>query len=234
MPYSPPIRISFGIVNAYLLKGTKGDVLIDTGLPGLAPRLLRALEHGGTSPDRLALIILTHVHFDHIGGLSRLRRQRATPILVHRLEAPLLQSGSISLPVGQTPLARLMMGAGAPFARRMRFAPIAPDIIADDDLSLQPFGIDGRILHTPGHTRGSISVLLNTGDAVIGDLCQNGWGFGMGLGRIVPPLADVPEALAASWDRLLQSGAKRLYPGHGMPFAIETLRAIRGKLAPTP
>lgn len=234
MAHIRPIRIPFGLVNAYLLRGAHGDVLIDTGLPGLGARLLRGLKHAGSAPDRLALIILTHVHFDHVGNLNRLRSLGPAPILVHRLEAPLLQSGTISLPIGRTPLARMMMGAGAPFARRIRFTPVQPDIIADDDLSLKPFGIDGRIHHTPGHTRGSISVLLDTGDAVIGDLCQNGWGFGMGLGRIIPPLADLPEALATSWDQLLHHGMQRLYPGHGVPFTADALRAIRSRLVPIP
>lgn len=234
MQYNPPIRISFGLVNAYLLRGQKGDVLIDTGLPGLATRLLRVLHRSRSSPDRLALIILTHVHWDHVGNLQVLRNLTRVPILVHRLEAPILESGQVTLPGGRTPLAKALMGIGGSFARFMRFAPSKPDIVVDDDLCLKEFGVAGRIIHTPGHTKGSISVLLENGDAVIGDLCQNGWGFGMGLGRIVLPLADVPDAIGESWDRLLGSGVRRLYPGHGVPFDIETLHAARRTLRAMP
>lgn len=67
-------------------------------------------------------------------------------------------------------------------------------------------------------------MILETGDALIGDLCQNGWGFGMGMGRFAIPLADLPEALPSSWER---EGAERLWPGHGQPFPVESLRTLR-------
>lgn len=234
MQCSSPIRISFGLVNAYLLRGEKGDVLIDTGLPGLASRLLRVMHHHGSSPDRLALIILTHVHLDHVGNLRTLRSLAQAPILVHRHEAPILESGQVTVPAGRTPLARVLIGISGALAPFVRFVPITPDIAVDDDVSLSEFGIAGRIVHTPGHTKGSISVLLDNGDAVIGDLCQNGWGFGMGAGRIVLPLADLPDAVGESWDRLLGSGVQRLYPGHGVPFDIELLRVTRSTLRVEP
>jgi hydroxyacylglutathione hydrolase len=122
--------------------------------------------------------------------------------------------------------AYLLQGAGAPFARVMRFARCEPDVVVDDVFSLRGFGLAGRVVHTPGHTAGSISVVLDNGDAVVGDLCQNGWGFGMGLGPIVPPLADQPEALPSSWERLLREGACRFFPGHGQPFSAEELQVV--------
>jgi glyoxylase-like metal-dependent hydrolase (beta-lactamase superfamily II) len=230
MPHQPPLRLAFGVVNAYLLPGDRGDVLVDTGLPGLATRLLWVLRQRGSAPDRLRLIILTHVHLDHVGNLQALRRLTRAPVLVHRLEAPLLESGRVTLPAGQTAIARALMGMGGLLAQSVRVAPTTPDVVVDDDVGLREFGVAGRILHTPGHTRGSISVLLDSGDAVVGDLCQNGWGFGMGLGRIHLPLADLPHLVGDSWDRLLASGVRRLYPGHGAPFDTETLRAARSRL----
>lgn len=102
MPDAHPIRISFGLVNAYLLHGERGDILIDTGLPGCSRRLQRALHRDGSSLDQLALIILTHVHLDHVGNLAAILRQASIPVLVHQLEAPILQEGRVLLPAGGT------------------------------------------------------------------------------------------------------------------------------------
>lgn len=220
-------RIPLGLVNAYLLRGKKGDILVDTGLPGSFGRLLRLLRRAGSSPEGLALVVLTHVHLDHVGNLPALQRLARVPVLVHRLEAPVLQSGRVVLPAGQTAPARALMGVAALPAALLRCGSCRPDLVVEDEMSLAPFGLAGKVLHTPGHTAGSLSVLLETGEAVIGDLGQNGWGFGLGLGRIALPLADLPGAVPSSWTRLLESGATRFHPGHGRPFGADELRCLR-------
>jgi len=77
------------------------------------------------------------------------------------------------------------------------------------------------VLHTPGHTMGSVSVLLETGDAFVGDLAMNGLPLRIGPG--MPPLAEDAVAVKDSWRLLLEKGAKRIYPAHGQPFGTEVL-----------
>jgi len=85
-----------------------------------------------------------------------------------------------------------------------------------------PFGVPGKVLFTPGHSMGSVSVLLETGDAFVGDLAMNGsllrWGAGL------PSLAEDLEMVKESWALLLRQGARVIYPAHGKPFPADTIR----------
>lgn len=103
-----------------------------------------------------------------------------------------------------------------------RFPPVEPDIFISEDFSLEPFGIPGDIIPTPGHTEGSLSVLLSSGEAFVGDLAANYLPFG--LGPILPPFAENVPELLGSWHRLLSSGATIICPSHGKPFKAELLR----------
>ncbi len=95
-------------------------------------------------------------------------------------------------------------------------------VLGDEETSLAPFGIPGRVLYTPGHTMGSVSVLLESGDAFVGDLAMNGLPLRLGPG--VPVFADDLELVKKSWRLLLDQGAKTIYPGHGKPFPADVLR----------
>ncbi len=228
------VRLGLGIVNAYLVQAHGGDVLVDAGLPGLGWRLLQLLEKHGSSVETLKLIIITHAHFDHVGALNAIRERTGAPVLVHQLDAPVLRSGEISLPAGQTMLARGLMAMGAATTGRFRLRGCEPDILVEDEFDLGAFGVAGRLIHTPGHTLGSISLLLDSGDAVVGDLCQFGFGFGLGMGPIIPPLADVPRALAPSYRRVLAAGPLRIHPGHGVPFETKHLEATLDRIEGRP
>jgi glyoxylase-like metal-dependent hydrolase (beta-lactamase superfamily II) len=103
-----------------------------------------------------------------------------------------------------------------------RFQPVEPDIVIEADVPLDEFGIHGRILSTPGHTPGSGPVLLETGEAFVGDLAVNSFPFRLGLG--IPAVAEDVQTIYESWKKLLSGGAATIYPGHGKPFAAEHLR----------
>jgi hydroxyacylglutathione hydrolase len=103
-----------------------------------------------------------------------------------------------------------------------RFPPVEPGIVISEDFSLEPFGIPGAIIPTPGHTGGSLSVLLSSGQAFVGDLASNYLAFG--LGPILPPFSENIQELRRSWHRLLSSGVIIICPSHGKPFKAELLR----------
>ena len=91
----------------------------------------------------------------------------------------------------------------------------------DEDISLLDYGIPGKVVYTPGHSWGSVSVLLKSGDAFVGDLAMN-----MPPMRLKPGLAlfgDDIQVVKQSWRKLLDMGAKTVYPAHGKPFPIEKL-----------
>ena len=101
----------------------------------------------------------------------------------------------------------------------------------DNSVSLQPFGIDGMVRHTAGHTPGSIAVELASQDALVGDLVASGILIG-GIaftGRAIrPPFEDDPETVARELKRMVLGGARRFYMGHGGPLeAPEVMRHAR-------
>ncbi|MDI7275327.1 MAG: hypothetical protein QME94_05075, partial [Anaerolineae bacterium] len=108
----------------------------------------------------------------------------------------------------------------------LTFRALHADItIGDEGLPLDPYGVPGDILHTPGHTAGSVSVVLRDGSAIVGDLAMSGF---PALRRHagLPIVADDLDAVAASWRRLLAQGVVTAYPGHGRPFPAEGMRPI--------
>jgi glyoxylase-like metal-dependent hydrolase (beta-lactamase superfamily II) len=96
--------------------------------------------------------------------------------------------------------------------------------LTDDGLSLPDFGIPGRVVHTPGHSSGSMTVLLDTGEAFVGDLAMNR--FPLCLSPSLPIFADNPDAVVNSWRFLIELGAKTVYPAHGKPFPIAVIEKL--------
>jgi hydroxyacylglutathione hydrolase len=86
---------------------------------------------------------------------------------------------------------------------------------------LKDIGIDGKILYTPGHSRDSISVLLSNGSAFVGDVAMNFLRL-TGIGHRPICIEDI-NTVYASWQRLIEQGAKAIYPSHGKPFSAREL-----------
>jgi len=106
----------------------------------------------------------------------------------------------------------------------IRVPSTVPDLlIGDEGLDLGPYGIEGRVVHTPGHSPGSLSVVLPSGEAFVGDLAMNG--PPMCLQPSFGVFAHQPELVPASWRRLLELGVRTVYPAHGRPFPASALPA---------
>jgi glyoxylase-like metal-dependent hydrolase (beta-lactamase superfamily II) len=212
-----------GTSNAYLLKAECGYVLVDAGNKGREKHFFAVLEQHHISPQDICLIFITHVHFDHIGGLEAIQARTQAPVMVHALERNFLEEGIVTIPRGTMALTRLTSRLGKRLASRLQFSPCKVDYVVDEDQSLSEFGLAAQVVQTPGHTTSSISILTAAGDAFVGDLCHNAFPFG--LGPIFPPFADDVPALYASWRRLLALNVQTIYPGHSAPFPVEALRA---------
>ena len=220
-----PILIRLGITCVYLIPGTAGYLLIDAGLRGKTPVFRRALSRHGISPRQIRLILVTHVHYDHVGSLKAIRSHCACPVMVHRAEATHLARGRMALPPGTRPLPRGLIALAKRHPRLtkrlMSFDAVTPDSLIDGPLDLSSAGFDARVLPTPGHSPGSISVVTPSGQAFVGDLAINY--LPGGRGPFYPPFGDSRDQIRASWRRLLALGVKTVYPAHGWPFPARRL-----------
>jgi hydroxyacylglutathione hydrolase len=97
-------------------------------------------------------------------------------------------------------------------------------ILGDEAFSLTGFGIAGKVISTPGHSPGPVSVVLETGDAFIGDLEMNA--FPMCLSPSLPIFAEDIQKVKESWKFIFDCGVKMIYPAHGNPFPAGIMREI--------
>jgi glyoxylase-like metal-dependent hydrolase (beta-lactamase superfamily II) len=214
------VPIDLGFVRAFLVRCGRW-LLVDSGVRGSEERIARAVTRAGITPERdLALIVLTHGHTDHMGGAPTLRDQWRVPIAMHRLDADAAQRG-LDSPLRPTGVAgRLIVLASRAAAGRTPSG-FGPDLLIDDETSLRCLGLEARILCTPGHTAGSISVLTDAGDALIGDLVI---GHTFRRGRPwLPYLADDVERLRQSVQELLAPSPRSVHSAHGRPFSVDDL-----------
>ena len=215
-------RLPLGNCNCYLLK-QQGLVLVDTGVPEQRDRFRKRLEELSITPRDISLIVLTHGHWDHIGSAADIRDLTGGTIAINHREKDCVEQALKKLPPGIGPLGKVMALLTRLMAATVEFRGCAVDLTLDDaELSLRPFGIEGRVLHTPGHTWGSMSILLDTGEAFVGDLAMSF--LPLRFGSVMPLLGEDRDAVRESWRLLLDNGAAQIYPSHGNPFAAEALR----------
>ena len=229
-------RIRLGFVNAYVVRGDDGCILVDTGMPGKQNELAGYLKHLGIHPESFNLIVLTHAHMDHVGGASSMKRLLNCPVAVGEDEMRSLEKGTTSVPVGATPLGRAAAFALRVVSGERKLETAEPDLAISDEMRLDDFGFKGRMISTPGHTKGSISLLLDSGEAFVGDLVANYLPFGIGP-AMPPPFAEDLRAVYRSWETILSAGVTTVMPGHGYPFGIDGLKKAyvkRVPLVPTP
>lgn len=218
-----PIRISLGFVNCYAIPARDGHILVDAGAAGMGKKLFGEMERCGVDPAKILLIVVTHSHGDHAGCLKAVQERSGAPVMAHRVEADFLERGEGVEVVGVGAVGNFMSFMLRMFPNNARFAPCEVERVVDDEVSLAEFGVAGRVVHTPGHTPGSLSILLDGGDAVVGDNCFDFYPFG--LGPIFPPIVCDVRALLESWRMMLEADVKRVHAGHGPPFDAGRLRA---------
>jgi glyoxylase-like metal-dependent hydrolase (beta-lactamase superfamily II) len=208
------------MVKAFVIQGDQA-VLVDTGAaPRDADKILAAMSELGVEPEDLALIVITHAHSDHCGALSALHHRTGAQVAIQEAGAEVLRLG-ISAEIRPASFLGRLVGALA--GDRAGYEGVEPDTVFGEGLDLYPFGVRGRVLHTPGHTPCSSTVVLPGGEALIGDLVM-----GMPRRRVpkLPHFATNPSQVRASLLELLDQGVHTFYTAHGGPFAAEQVRAL--------
>jgi glyoxylase-like metal-dependent hydrolase (beta-lactamase superfamily II) len=203
------IQILSGRSNVFLLTNGKTKFLIDTSVSRLWQKLQKRLDKAGVS--NIDYLILTHAHFDHAANANKIKATYRASVLVQKSEADYLAKGDHIIPQGTTLLTRPLVNlAGRRFLKRVRYEPCQYDILVDNLLDLNDLGINACIMHTPGHTSGSISVIVDDEIAIVGDTM-----FGVFGGSVFPPFAENVLQMIQSWGKLLQTNCKVFIPSHG-------------------
>jgi hydroxyacylglutathione hydrolase len=213
--------IKLGLNSCYLIRGND-VVMIDGGMPNKLKTFKRELSRLNIRPEEIKLIVLTHSHFDHSGSAKEIRDLTGAKIVTHESERIYLENGGMIIPKGVNTWGKLTQPIFFPIFKRVAFPKFKPDIfITDKSFQLTEYGIEGYIIHTPGHTSGSISVILDSGEAFVGCMAHNGFPFRIRPG--LPIYAQDIEAIKKCWKLLIDRGVKMIYPGHGKPFPVEVI-----------
>lgn len=210
---------SMRMANVFLLENEQGLMLIDAGMPGDEQQILRFINQ--TSRKELRLIFITHAHLDHYGALGRLSRATGAPVAIHRADTAAMSTGETGL---GSPRGRgVLLAAIFPLVRMLfPLEPVKADLIADDGQDLTAFGFPARIIHTPGHTPGSSTLLLEEHIAFVGDLLTNS-----GEPRLQRYFADDWTELESSFWRLISLEPHKIYTGHGRnPINHDQIRTL--------
>jgi glyoxylase-like metal-dependent hydrolase (beta-lactamase superfamily II) len=213
-PYPPNVHL--------VLDGEEG-ALVDAGFPdeqSIGGRLEALRQFPGL---KLRYIVVTHHHFDHASGAHRLREATGARIVMHRDEAPLLQraaSGELPADVDVPPERREF----AEGARRWReeAAKATPDELVSDGDTLRVGGLTLRMVHTPGHTAGHLSLFLEEGRVLFaGDNV-----LGMGTTAVPPPPHGDMAQYVESLRKMQALEAGLICCGHG-PLVREPNRKLQ-------
>ncbi len=185
------IRLKYGNTNTFYIRGESCGLLIDTDYAGTLPAFYRALKAAGLGLRDIGYILATHYHPDHMGLVSELMKQGARLLLAD------VQKGSVHF-------------SDRIFARdRLPAEPIREEeavliSCAESRDFLAGLGISGEIISTPSHSPDSISLILDSGDAFVGDLEPLDY----------LPAYDENAALKRDWEQVLAHHPRRIFYAH--------------------
>lgn len=198
------LTIPCGNVNCYLLDCDSFAILIDTAREKYRDYLIKKLEG-----YNITLIILTHGHIDQIGNTAFLSKHFNAKVAMHSDDYKLSKNNSIHNIYVNSFLGNFLRFTSLKALKKVTTENFEPDIFFSDGDSLNKFGLDARIIHIPGHTKGSIGVLLNKNELIVGDTFMN---------VIYPTEALIVEDIDMLRKSVLKVSLldiRLLYPGHG-------------------
>lgn len=226
----PPFRIAGNLyyvgavdIAAYLITTPEGHIVIDGGLPETAPMILEGIRTLGYRPEDVRILLNSHAHFDHAGGLAALKDATGARVWIHERDADQVERGGLGDPV---------LGDTGPFPA------VGVDERFRDGAVVRLGGMELTAHLTAGHTRGctSWSFAVEDGgrrlDAVI--VCSVTVLPGVRLAG-EPSWPGIADDYAASFRRLEGLPVDLFLASHGTFFGLEAkAEALRGGAAPNP
>ena len=213
-------RIPVRGTNCYLLQGDDGVVVIDPGPPGSAPAIIARMAEAGIVPETVRLILVTHGHLDHYGGVPGIKAWCGAPVAAHPITPGFSEDRRNALPRAQTLQGSMIRLVYLLLAPLVPFTPLQADLQLDAGADLSANGLDAQLLPVPGHAPGSLAVATGEGDLLVGDLFVN---YGV---PSQPVYLSDRQAWRESCERVRALKPRTVYVGHGEPFPGERLDHI--------
>ena len=186
------IKLRYGNTNTFYIPGAGGGLLVDTGWAGTLPQFFKAIKAAGIEMKAITGLLITHYHPDHMGLAGELQ-QRGVKLLIADVQRPSVHApDEIFARDKRLTYRAVNENAAAHFS------------CAESRAVLKALGIDGEILSTPSHSEDSVSLLLDDGSCLVGDL---------------EPLAylagyDENPVLKSDWEKILKRKPKRILYAH--------------------
>ncbi len=219
-------RIICLYANVYVVTGYGHCILVDTGPVAFQRFLARQLHRLGIT--RIHKVILTHTHYDHAGNAAFLQKKFGSRIMVHPAEAGYLRKGLSSVPGGITFFARIMERLATGVEPNMlAFPGCGSDALPVSEFHKPFFDMPLTVMATPGHSPGSVSVVVDREIVLVGD-CM----FGVIPKKILPPFGDDVGQIIHSWQQLLATGCHTFLPAHGFRVSRPTVKKNIAVLSP--
>ena len=150
--------------NCYLVTSGQEMILVDAGMRGSSKKVEIYLKKLGKNPADIKYIVLTHSDIDHVGGAAETKKLTGSKLVIHALDAPVLAGKAKGKHVKG--LLGMLFKLMSPV---IRFPPVEPDIVVRENIDLAGF----KIIYTPGHTDGSISLYLPGKLIFVGDALRS-------------------------------------------------------------
>lgn len=193
--------------NVFLVADGKELTVIDTGMPRNASKILDYVREIGHQPSDISRILLTHCHMDHVGSAYDLKKLTNAKVAIHEEDAEYV-AGTKSY-LGPKGVIGILFKAASPF---FKFKSVQPDIMLKENDKVGEL----TVIHTPGHTPGSISLYDSEREVLfVGDAVR------FTDGRIVgPPKRFTPDMKKAvhSIGKISQLEFDVMLSGHGEPL----------------
>jgi glyoxylase-like metal-dependent hydrolase (beta-lactamase superfamily II) len=159
IPFTIPLgpgRTLDRFVNVFFIISDR-IILIDSGVATAAETILDYVRHIGRTPADISLLILTHAHPDHIGAAARIRKESGCPVAIHEADSAWVED--ITRQAAERPIPGFLQLVGGS---------VKPDrLLSDGDIIDAGGNLTLKVIHTPGHSRGSISLLVQKERALI-------------------------------------------------------------------
>jgi glyoxylase-like metal-dependent hydrolase (beta-lactamase superfamily II) len=197
--------------NVYLIGCKEGKLLIDTGRKEFRKIFDKRMNDCQLPDENIDYLLLTHTHYDHCSNAKLFKDWKNLKILTSEKELDFISKGFTPVSSGTTFLSKLLVFMSKPISTKpFTYEAFNVDIPLSNYMDMRNMGYDVEIIATPGHSAGSMSIIVNKEIALVGDAL-----FGIFKNSVLPPFADSIPELIQSWKKLLDSGCHIFLPGHG-------------------